>query len=174
MRYHREDDTKWPQKNKDGRQELEIRLGGEHISFEVSYPVVKTKAILLLTSCATDCEDRLIGGCQRVGRSGGSSSLLLPRPGPQGVGLLSDIAALQGAFGGLRLLATLAFRSADLLPDQAHLRSCNASTIRKEKPKNANFTTLPKIPSTHGICINDSNVEEAVGQFVCSHHADMV
>lgn len=33
---HREDDTKWPQKNKEGRQELEIRLGSEHISFEVS------------------------------------------------------------------------------------------------------------------------------------------
>ena len=32
----KEDDTKWPQKNKDGRQELEIRLGNEHISFEVS------------------------------------------------------------------------------------------------------------------------------------------
>jgi hypothetical protein len=32
---NREDDTKWPQKNKDGRQELEIRLGSEHISFEV-------------------------------------------------------------------------------------------------------------------------------------------
>jgi len=32
---NREDDTKWPQKNKDGRQELEIRLGNEHISFEV-------------------------------------------------------------------------------------------------------------------------------------------
>jgi len=32
----REDDTKWPQKNKDGRQELEIRLGSDHISFEVS------------------------------------------------------------------------------------------------------------------------------------------
>lgn len=32
---YREDDTKWPQKNKDGRQELEIRLGSEHISFEV-------------------------------------------------------------------------------------------------------------------------------------------
>ena len=30
----KEDDTKWPQKNKDGRQELEIRLGNEHISFE--------------------------------------------------------------------------------------------------------------------------------------------
>ena len=31
----REDDTKWPQKNKDGRQELEIRIGNDHISFEV-------------------------------------------------------------------------------------------------------------------------------------------
>jgi protein mago nashi len=31
----KEDDTKWPQKNKDGKQELEIRLGNEHISFEV-------------------------------------------------------------------------------------------------------------------------------------------
>jgi len=35
----REDDTKWPQKNKDGRQELEIRLGSEHISFEVLRPI---------------------------------------------------------------------------------------------------------------------------------------
>jgi len=33
----KEDDTKWPQKNKDGRQELEIRLGSEHISFEVGW-----------------------------------------------------------------------------------------------------------------------------------------
>lgn len=32
----REDDGKWPTKNKDGKQELEIRLGSEHISFEVS------------------------------------------------------------------------------------------------------------------------------------------
>ena len=37
MQDHREDDTKWPQKNKDGRQELEIRLGSEHISFEVRW-----------------------------------------------------------------------------------------------------------------------------------------
>jgi len=36
LRLCREDDTKWPPKNKDGRQELEIRMGGEHISFEVS------------------------------------------------------------------------------------------------------------------------------------------
>ncbi|KAM0510648.1 hypothetical protein ACHAQF_000323 [Verticillium nonalfalfae] len=34
----KEDDSKWPQKNKDGRQELEIRLGNDHISFEV-WPV---------------------------------------------------------------------------------------------------------------------------------------
>ena len=31
----KEDDSKWPQKNKDGRQELEIRVGNEHILFEV-------------------------------------------------------------------------------------------------------------------------------------------
>lgn len=36
----KEDDAKWPQKNKDGRQELEIRIGNEHISFEVSFPIV--------------------------------------------------------------------------------------------------------------------------------------
>jgi protein mago nashi len=34
----KEDDAKWPQKNKDGRQELEIRVGNDHISFEVSIP----------------------------------------------------------------------------------------------------------------------------------------
>ncbi|RPB28269.1 Mago nashi protein [Terfezia boudieri ATCC MYA-4762] len=32
----KEDDTKWPPKDKDGRQELEIRLGNEHISFETA------------------------------------------------------------------------------------------------------------------------------------------
>ncbi|KAF2199934.1 Mago nashi protein [Delitschia confertaspora ATCC 74209] len=32
----KEDDTKWPQKNKDGRQELEIRIGNEHVSFETA------------------------------------------------------------------------------------------------------------------------------------------
>lgn len=31
----KEDDAKWPPKNKDGRQELEIRMGSQHISFEV-------------------------------------------------------------------------------------------------------------------------------------------
>lgn len=32
----KEDDSRWPQKNKDGRQELEIRMGHEHISFETA------------------------------------------------------------------------------------------------------------------------------------------
>lgn len=32
----REDDANWPKKNSTGRQELEVRLGKEHISFEVS------------------------------------------------------------------------------------------------------------------------------------------
>ncbi|KAJ9143117.1 Mago nashi protein [Pleurostoma richardsiae] len=32
----KEDDAKWPQKNKDGRQELEIKIGGEHINFETA------------------------------------------------------------------------------------------------------------------------------------------
>lgn len=32
----KEDDTRWPQKNKDGRQELEIRLGNDHIAFETA------------------------------------------------------------------------------------------------------------------------------------------
>ncbi len=31
-----EDDKKWPPKNRDGKQELELRLGSFHISFEVS------------------------------------------------------------------------------------------------------------------------------------------
>lgn len=34
----KEDDSRWPQKNKDGRQELEIRLGSDHIQFEVGDP----------------------------------------------------------------------------------------------------------------------------------------
>ncbi|KAK9454204.1 mago nashi domain-containing protein-containing protein [Dipodascopsis uninucleata] len=32
----KEDDARWPEKNREGKQELEIRLGSEHISFETS------------------------------------------------------------------------------------------------------------------------------------------
>jgi len=33
----REDDTNWPKKNIVGKQELEIRIGNDHISFEVRF-----------------------------------------------------------------------------------------------------------------------------------------
>jgi protein mago nashi len=32
----REDDSAWPKKNIVGKQELEVRIDNEHISFEVS------------------------------------------------------------------------------------------------------------------------------------------
>jgi len=49
----REDDAKWPKKNKDGRQELEIRLGDEHISFEVYLPpfFLRSFATVILWTC---------------------------------------------------------------------------------------------------------------------------
>jgi Mago nashi protein len=52
----KEDDTRWPQKNKDGRQELEIRLGNEHISFEVPHVTdsIKTQAV---SDSFLDCQD---------------------------------------------------------------------------------------------------------------------
>lgn len=34
----KEDDHKWPKKNVVGKQELEIRFGNEHVSFEVRPP----------------------------------------------------------------------------------------------------------------------------------------
>lgn len=36
--YYREDDTNWPKKNIVGKQELEIRVGSDHIAFEVRAP----------------------------------------------------------------------------------------------------------------------------------------
>ena len=36
----KEDDSNWPKKNIVGKQELEIRLGNDHISFEVRLEVV--------------------------------------------------------------------------------------------------------------------------------------
>ena len=54
----KEDDTKWPTKNKDGRQELEIRLGNDHISFEVDH--VHIVSILTIVADNTaDGQDRL-------------------------------------------------------------------------------------------------------------------
>lgn len=89
---HREDDTKWPQKNKDGRQELEIRLGSEHISFEVGIRSLFNCTVLT----SIDRKNWLATGRARLFRSGRPPCFLLSRPGPQGTGLLVDLAALQG------------------------------------------------------------------------------
>lgn len=61
----REDDTKWPEKNKDGRQELEIRLGNEHISFEVRSLYARVRMTL-----------NLLTGLDRRPRSDHSLTLL--------------------------------------------------------------------------------------------------
>lgn len=50
----REDDGKWPQKNKDGRQELEIRMGSELISFEVG---IYRDIVCLILNILIDCQD---------------------------------------------------------------------------------------------------------------------
>lgn len=88
----REDDSKWPQKNKDGRQELEIRLGNDHISFEVrsGEGVHETTADRL-----ADGQDRLARGRDRIRRPRGPPRVLLPRARPQGSGLQPDFVALQ-------------------------------------------------------------------------------
>lgn len=89
----REDDTKWPQKNKDGRQELEIRLGSEHISFEVCSPC-EIKSMRLLT--LVDRQNWFSAGCAGLVRSRGTPRVLLPCSGPEGSGLLINLSALQG------------------------------------------------------------------------------
>ena len=39
----REDDTNWPKKNIVGKQELEIRIGNDHISFEVRFNIERER-----------------------------------------------------------------------------------------------------------------------------------
>lgn len=63
LHFGREDDGKWPQKNKDGRQELEIRLGSEHISFEVCREDHLYHAEQSLTRFCLDRQDRLSRRC---------------------------------------------------------------------------------------------------------------
>lgn len=106
----REDDSKWPQKNKDGRQELEIRLGNEHISFEVWF--VSEGWYHGDLTVEIDCENWLIGGCDRVCRPRGSTSILLSRSRLEGAHLLTHFSALQGTnnpfhIAGLYFLGSL-------------------------------------------------------------------
>lgn len=88
----REDDTKWPQKNKDGRQELEIRLGSEHISFEVFRRPALQREVLM----STDCQNWLFARCTGLVRPRRSPRVLLPCSRPEGSRLLINFAALQG------------------------------------------------------------------------------
>jgi len=39
----KEDDNKWPKKNVVGKQELEIRFGNEHVSFEVKKKTIRLR-----------------------------------------------------------------------------------------------------------------------------------
>lgn len=60
----KEDDSKWPQKNKDGRQELEIRLGTDHIQFEVRH---EPSELLGWNLTSADSEDRISSRRDRLG-----------------------------------------------------------------------------------------------------------
>jgi len=91
----REDDSKWPEKNRDGRQELEIRLGNEHISFEAGHHSC-LRRVRMANDRATDSKDRIIGGRHGVCRPRRHACVLLLGARFEGLGFLSDIAPLQG------------------------------------------------------------------------------
>ena len=58
---NREDDAQWPKKNIVGKQELEIRIGNEHIAFEVSviiWTCLKTCSLTTPKPC-TDRQNRI-------------------------------------------------------------------------------------------------------------------
>lgn len=92
----KEDDSRWPQKNKDGRQELEIRLGSDHIQFEVGDLVLAAYTSKVLMGVLLDSKNWVSWRCNRLGRSGRPQSVLLPGAGPQGTGVLADLVAFQG------------------------------------------------------------------------------
>lgn len=54
----REDDSNWPKKNIVGKQELEIRVGGDHISFEVRHTHIFIDSLL---THFLDSQDRFPG-----------------------------------------------------------------------------------------------------------------
>ena len=44
----REDDSNWPKKDIVGKQELEIRIGNDHIAFEVVIPIENARKLVNL------------------------------------------------------------------------------------------------------------------------------
>lgn len=93
----REDDSKWPEKNKDGRQELEIRLGNEHISFEVRYNSAAPLADILLADMVADCQNRISCRCHRIRGPRRSPSFLLSRSRSESPCFLLNLLTLQGS-----------------------------------------------------------------------------
>lgn len=99
----KEDDEKWPKKNVVGKQELEVKVGNYHISFEVrrhsllliflrSFAVEVISMKLNVEKCGTlipffhftDRQDRFPGRRTKLGRPRGSPGILLPHSGLEG------------------------------------------------------------------------------------------
>jgi hypothetical protein len=57
----REDDTNWPKKNIVGKQELEIRVGNDHIAFEVRVTYLLQTICLTVPFKTIDSKNRFPG-----------------------------------------------------------------------------------------------------------------
>ncbi|KAK4686012.1 protein mago nashi, partial [Tremellales sp. Uapishka_1] len=90
----KEDDVAWPKKNIVGRQELEVRIDKEHISFEASSTSGLTTSAILTRQSIADGQDWLISRRERVGGCGRIESVLLSGPGFEVPYLLPHHAAL--------------------------------------------------------------------------------
>ena len=88
---NREDDSKWPQKNKDGRQELEIRIGNDHIAFEVS---LRNQSLGGRYWQQADSKDWIPSRCHRIRRPWRPASVLLSRSRSKGASFQLDCFAL--------------------------------------------------------------------------------
>lgn len=101
------DDKDWPEPDKNGRQELEIVSGEEHISFAVRCYCFQCSIVpsclvidlfslaLLLAYIETDIQDRYPFADSRNKRPGRTELILLFGPGFEMLGLLAHVNALQ-------------------------------------------------------------------------------
>ena len=133
----KEDDKNWPEPNRDGRQEFEVVMGNQHISFAVrgvhtrhhaAHHRLSLSHLDLVGACAADCQDRLVAGRSGEHRPRGSTHLLLPRAGSQVPRLLAQCARCrpcQTSRARLDAHLTIASLAATCsrppLPHQAHL-----------------------------------------------------
>lgn len=124
--FNREDDTNWPKKNIVGKQELEIRVGNDHIAFEVSLSRLRRPS---LTYLVEDGQNRL--PCRHTRQRGPRriASILLPGPGSQGMYSRCSTFALPSCLTFAMLVSSVLDFLLDLTPfqDKAHI---NASVAR--------------------------------------------